>query len=310
MPTDLSRRFVVGVSSRALFDLRAEDSIFEREGVAAYSRYQVEHEDVTLDPGPAFSLVRGILRLNETIAGSRKVEVIIMSRNNADTSLRIFRSCEHHGLDITRAALTSGRPLAKYLGAFSIDLFLSAYEDDVQSAINVGFAAGLVLQTDAHYSTEPPDEIKIAFDGDAVLFSPEAEWIYKRKGLDAFLRHERDNARKPLPDGPFAKLLRTLAVLQRSEPRPSIRTALVTARNSPAHERVIRTLREWGVRVDEAFFMGGVAKDKILAAFGAHIFFDDQEDHLAPASRVVPAARVPYREQDVPENDPDAAIAD
>ncbi len=296
MAFNFSDYLVIGISSRALFDLSKENKIFEEEGLEKYSEYQLENENVDLKPGLAFSLIKGILRLNNITENKRKTEVIIMSRNSADTSLRIFNSIEHYNLDITRAALTGGASIAPYLNAFEIDLFLSANENDVQDAINAGVAAGLIYKSDKSYEEEALEEIRIAFDGDAVIFSDESEKIYKEQGLESFLVHEKENAKKPLPEGPFAKLLKTLAYLQ-SEFEPEnnpIRTALVTARNSPAHERVIRTLRDWGVRIDEAFFMGGASKEDILKAFGAHIFFDDQEIHL---SEEIPSAKVPYVEK-------------
>jgi 5'-nucleotidase len=296
MPVDLSQYLVIGIASRALFDLSVEDAIFEREGREAYSRYQLEHEDELLRPGAGFPLVQALLRLNELVPGRRKSEVIIMSRNNADTSLRIFNSMRHYGLDITRAALTSGAPLGPYLRAFLVGLFLSASEGDVQHAIDEGIPAGQIYSPPPGFNPAS-DAIRIAFDGDAVLFSEESELIYQEQGLEGFDRHELEHARHPLAEGPFATLLKTLAFLQfdLGLERPPIRTALVTARGAPAHERVIRTLRAWGVRVDEAFFLGGVPKAEVLRAFGAHIFFDDQHAHCDPASRVVPAARVPRR---------------
>jgi 5'-nucleotidase len=228
------------------------------------------------------------------VPGKRKAEVVVMSRNGANTSLRIFNSIEHYGLDITRAALAGGAQLAPYLDAFDVDLFLSVDEADVQAAANAGIAAGLVHEIPQN-GNGTVDQLRVAFDGDAVLFSDESERIYQEQGLDAFLAHEKANARKPLPEGPFAKVLRALAILQEfgeTAGQNVIRTALVTARNSPSHERVIRTLREWNVRIDEAFFLGGVSKDKILQAFGAHIFFDDQDVHCQSAAKVVPTARV------------------
>ena len=297
MPYDLSNYLVIGVSSRALFELSEEHKIFKTQGLEAYSKYQIENENLILKPGIAFSLIKRILQLNQLVRGKRKTEVIIMSRNNANTSLRIFNSIEHYGLDISRAALTSGRPLAPYLKAFDVDLFLSTDEKDVQAAVDAGIAAGLIYQTDTSYEDGPTPEIRIAFDGDAVLFSEESEQIYQSQGLEAFLEHEKRNAEKPLPEGPFAKLLKTLSYLQKqfsTEDNP-IRTALVTARNSPAHKRVILTLRHWGVRIDEAFFLGGAPKDGVLKAFGAHIFFDDQDIHLKGSSKVVPSAKVPIK---------------
>jgi len=301
MAVDLSNYLVIGISSRALFDLTKENEIFNGQGLDEYAKYQLENENEVLKPGIGFSLIKGILDLNKQIEGKRKTEVIIMSRNSADTSLRIFNSIDHYGLDITRAALTGGRSIVPYLDAFNVDLFLSADESDVQDAIDAGIASGFIYQNEekTEYSHEAIKEIKIAFDGDAVLFSEESELIYKDLGLEAFLEHEKANAEKSLPEGPFAKLLKTLSFLQNEfEPKDNpIRTALVTARNSPAHKRVILTLRNWGVRIDEAFFLGGVSKDQVLKAFGANIFFDDQEVHLKESSKMVPSAKVPYRKK-------------
>lgn len=298
----MSHRFanylVVGISSRALFDLDKENNIFENEGLNAYSAYQIEHEKDILKPGAGFSLVKALLKLNDLIESKRKTEIIIMSRNSADTSLRIFNSIEHYNLDISRAVLAGGSHLSQYLSAFKTDLFLSAHEDDVQEAIDANIAAGLIYanRIPSIDLNEDIKQIKIAFDGDAVLFSDASERVYKEKGLDAFLEHERENAKKPLPEGPFAKLLKTLSYIQTEYgDNAPIRTALVTARNAPAHERVIRTLREWNVRIDEAFFLGGMEKKDVLKAFGAHIFFDDQPIHIDPVCDIVPSARVPYR---------------
>jgi len=239
--------------------------------------------------------------MNRLVPGKRKTEVVIMSRNSAETSLRIFNSIEQHGLDITRGALTGGAPLAPYLGAFSVDLFLSLYEDDVQAAVDAGVAAALLYAKPENPTEDEIGQIRIAFDGDAVLFSEEAERVYQTEGLDAFIEHEKKNARRPLPEGPFAKLLKTLSHLQ-SEYKGSekpIRTALVTARNSPAHERVIRTLRAWDVDLDETFFLGGMDKSEVLKAFRPHIFFDDQRVHCDRASKIVPTGRVPWVQRSV-----------
>lgn len=294
MPYDLSKFLVIGISSRALFDLSHEHQIFAKEGLEAYRKYQKDHEENILKPGAAFPLSKSILQLNKLIKGKRKAEVIIMSRNSAETSLRIFNSIAHYGLDITRAALVSGASLVPYLEPFKVDLFLSLDADDVRAGIQAGIASALVYDIPQNLNKEL-DEIRIAFDGDAVIFSDEAEKIYQEKGIEAFMEHEKRNARKPLPEGPFAKLLKTLAMIQSGlgEKAP-IRTALVTARNSPSHERVIRTLGAWNVRIDEAFFLGGIPKDKILKAFRPHIYFDDQDVHCKPASKVVPTAKVPY----------------
>ena len=302
MAYDLTDPLVIGISSRALFDLEKENEIFEQEGLEAYAAYQLAHEKEVLPRGPAFSLVEAFLNLN-TLQKDRLVEVIIMSRNSPDTSLRIFNSIKHYGLDIERAALVGGGSIAPYLKAFRTDLFLSAYEDDVTRAVNSGVAAGAILTGNVPPAAQNLDPIRIAFDGDAVLFSAESERIYKQQGMDAFYRHEVMQADVPMEKGPFANFLQTLAHIQSlfaDREQAPIRTALVTARSTPGHERAVKTLRSWGVRVDEAFFLGGVPKKEILGAFGAHIFFDDQRTHAEPASELLAAAVVPYREGDDP----------
>ncbi len=296
MALKLDNKLVVGVSSRALFDLEEENRIFEEEGLEAYSKYQREHENDILRPGTAFPLIKALDNLNSE--GRYSTEIIIMSQNSADTSLRIFNSIDHYGLGISRAALVGGASIIPYLHCFRTDLFLSANESDVQEAIDANIAAGLIC-SHSGLPIDPEKEIRqirIAFDGDAVLFSDESERIYQEQGLEAFAEHEHINAQKPLPEGPFAKLLKTISAIQKEYPQGQvpIRTALVTARNAPAHERVVRTLRAWDVRIDEAFFLGGIEKSEILKAFDANIFFDDQAVHTDPASKVVPAARVPY----------------
>ena len=304
MAYDLTHPLVIGISSRALFDLEEENRVFEQQGLKAYTEYQREHEQKILSKGPAFPLVKAFLDLNSLEEGQRIVEVIIMSRNSADTSLRIFRSIRHYGLDITRAALVGGADVAPYLKAFRTDLFLSAHAPDVKQAVDHGVAAGMILTGGVQQEDGGRiGQIRIAFDGDAVLFSAESERVFKQHGLDAFIEHETKQADTPLSKGPFANFLMTLSNLQnlyQSREQSPIRTALVTSRSAPAHERAIKTLRNWGVRVDEAFFLGGVPKTDILASFGAHIFFDDQHVHADPASAVVPSALVPYREGDDP----------
>ena len=282
--------------------MERENEIYETQGVAAYEAFQVEHEDEILQKGAAFQLVKAFLNLNNK-RKERLVEVIIMSRNNPNTSLRIFNSIEDYALDITRAALTGGAEIAPYLKAFKTDLFLSANAEDVQAAINSGIAAGRILTGTANANSgRKVDQIRIAFDGDAVLFSAKSEKIYQREGMQAFAEHERVNANNPLEKGPFANFLTTLSHIQElfKDSEMPVRTALVTSRNAPAHERAIKTLRNWGVRINEAFFLGGVSKTEVLSAFGAHIFFDDQEVHTEPASTVVPSATVPYRDGDDP----------
>ena len=297
MAYDLNKKMVIGVSSRALFDLTVENEIFETQGLEAYCSYQVEHEQDILKPGPGFQLIKSLLRLNEYVKDDNLVEVIIMSRNSPDTSLRVFNAIAHYGLPITRSVLVSGASLAPYLAAFHTDLFLSAYEDDVQCAIDSGIAAGIICtERTSQVIPMPTSEIRIAFDGDAVLFADDSELIFKERGLVAFEENEKVHAREPLAEGPFAQFLKKLSDLQRqlgTENCP-IRTALVTSRSAPAHERVIRTMRAWNVRMDEAFFLGGLEKRDVLKAFGAQIFFDDQSIHTLSAAQAVPSARVPY----------------
>ena len=305
MPVSLDNLLVIGISSRALFDLEAEEALFREHGLEAYRQHQLKNEHQILDLGAGFSLVRALLNLNalSTLAGNQRiVEVVIMSRNSSETSMRIFNSIAYHGLDITRAVLSGGAALAPYLKAFNVSLFLSLHEDDVQAAVNSGVASARLYRQPpaALVSHQPLEQIRIAFDGDAVIFSAESEQIFQAHGIEAFERHERDNATKPLPEGPFAHLLKALSFIQKNfksadgRARP-IRTALVTARSSPAHERVIRTLRAWDVTIDETFFMGGVAKSEVLAAFDPHMFFDDQHGHCERASAWVPTGRVPWK---------------
>jgi 5'-nucleotidase len=298
MNVDLSKVLVVGISSRALFDLEQENRMFENEGLDTYTDYQIQQAHNTLKPGTAFRLVKNLLSLN-TDPEQRKVEVIVLSKNNAATSLRITRSIEHYGLDITRSAWVGGESLSRYLAPYQVDLFLSANEVDVQEAINAGFAAARIYKNASYDNPRSllDQRIRIAFDGDAVLFSDEAEQVYQEQGLEAFIAHERANANRPLPDGPFAPLLRAIAQAQSEYTafNAPIRTALITARNSPAHERVVRTLHAWGVRIDEVHFLGGLDKTEFIRAFAADIFFDDQDVHCARAAESTPTGIVPWK---------------
>ena len=299
MAYDLTAPLVIGISSRALFNLEEENAVFEELGLKAYADYQREHEKDVLLPGPAFQLVRAFLNLNRLHGDDRKVEVIIMSRNSPETSLRIIHSIEHYGLDITRAALLSGADVAPYLKAFKTDLFLSAYAPDVKQAVDNGVAAGMILTGKQHAnSCEEIGQIRVAFDGDAVIFSDESECRFKEEGMEAFYKYEKEHADEPLKEGPFAKLLMKLSAIQECFPTTielsPLRLAIVTSRSLPSHFRVIKTLRKWGVYVDEAYFLGGLRKDELLKAFGAHIFFDDQDTHLSESSKYVPAGKVPY----------------
>ena len=300
MSYSLADKLVIGVSSRTLFDMTHENEIFEKEGLETYCAYQMDHEQEPLKPGPGYELIKALLSLNRDCGDNDKVEVIVMSHNSPDISVRIFQSIAHYGLEITRAVLVSGSSLVPYLEALQVDLFLSASEDEVQNAVNNGFAAGIIytqaIAAKVVYPFRDATQIRIAFDGDAVLFSDQSERIYKEAGLAAFDENERKYAKEPLEAGPFARFLLKLWELKKVSPDMNhrIRTALVTARHAPAHERAIRTLRSWGIQVDGAFFLGGIEKKAILKAFGAQIFFDDQRVHTDAAAQVVPAARVPY----------------
>lgn len=287
-----SPRLIVAVSSRALFDLEESNRIFETEGEVGYARYQIEHEDLQLEPGVAFSMVKKLLALN-TEKNPQQVEVVLASRNSADTGLRVFRSIEAHGLPIQRAAFTRGRAPWRYLKDFGAHLFLSAHSEDVREALASGIAAATILPDSAATPRHP--ELRIAFDGDAVIFSDEAERIYQDKGLAEFNRIETQRKEEPLPGGPFKPFLAALHDIQaqfETDESP-IRTALVTARGAPAHERVIRTLRSWGVRIDEALFLAGKDKGAFLDSFGADIFFDDQWRHCDSAREYVATGHVP-----------------
>ncbi len=288
----LAGKLVVAISSRALFDLAESHRIYTEDGVAAYHRYQVEHENELLAPGPAFALVRKLLAVNR--ADKQYVEVILLSRNSADTGLRVFNAIKHYGLDITRAAFTKGEPTSRYVPAFGAHLFLSADTEDVRRALDDGYAAATIFPSAV--SGNQTAELRIAFDGDAVLFSDEAERVYQERGLDAFARSETEAALRPLTGGPFKDFLAGLHRIQADFPEDQspIRTALVTARSAPAHERVIRTLRAWNIRIDEALFLGGLDKGEFLRAFRADIFFDDQRTHVESAARHVAAGHVPH----------------
>lgn len=293
MAAGLGEKLVLAISSRALFDLSESHRIYENEGVEAYRQYQIDHEDEVLAPGDAFPLVQKLLGLNALLATAR-VEVVLVSRNSADTGLRVFNSIQHYGLGISRAAFVGGRSPYPYLAAFGCHLFLSTHAEDVRSALDAGFAAAAILSGGA--SRAASSELRFAFDGDAVLFSDESERVYQTGGLEAFQRHERAAARELLGGGPFKPFLYALNRLQRefAEDACPIRTALVTARSAPAHERVIRTLREWDIRLDESLFLGGLDKAAFLDAFAADVFFDDQPGHCEKAREVVATGHVPH----------------
>ena len=285
-------RLIVAISSRALFNLDDSHRVYEEQGVTAYRQYQIEHEDEPLLPGDAFHLVKKLLHINHML-GQTRVEVILLSRNTADTGLRIFNSIEHHGLEISKAAFCGGSSPYRYITAFNSHLFLSTNGQDVRQALEHDIAAATIMPSKAANTDDW--KLRFAFDGDAVLFSDEAERIYKSKGLDAFTRSERESAKSPLSGGPFKPFLAALQRLQKEFPEDTspIRTCLVTARAAPAHERVVRTLRAWDIKIDESLFLGGQDKGVFLRAYDADVFFDDQQGHCESAREHVATGHVP-----------------
>ncbi len=290
MPVTLEGQLVVAISSRALFDFEDENLVFEAGDDRAYMRLQAERLDEAARPGVAFSLVNKLLAFN---AESPSVEVVILSRNDPVSGMRVFRSAQHYGLPVQRGVFTRGRSPWRYLKPLNANLFLSTNEPDVRSALDAGVPAARVYPHSKRASLAHPCEVRIAFDGDAVLFSDEAEKIFQHGGLDAFQAHERDRAASPLAAGPFKPLLEALQRLQHAaSSRMRLRTALVTARSAPAHERAIRTLMDWNIEVDEAMFLGGLPKGEFLREFEPDFFFDDQTGHIENAVLHVPAGHV------------------
>lgn len=296
MPVTFDDKLVVAISSRALFDLEDSHRVFEEQGVEAYCRYQIERENELLAPGVAFGLVKKLLRVKDPKTGNPMVEVVLISRNSADTGLRVFNSIQHHKLEITRAAFSGGDEPFVYVEPFNTHLFLSAHPSDVRGALQRGIAAATILPAATEHK-DSGEQIRFAFDGDSVLFSDDAERIYKSSGLEEFSRSEKAAANEPLPGGPFKNMLAALHKMQSEYPaeQSPIRTALFTARSAPAHERVIRTLRAWNIRIDQAVFLGGLSKGEFLKTFGADIFFDDQRDHVESArDNNVASGHVPH----------------
>lgn len=308
MPLNLKETLVIGISATALFDLSESDQLFQKEykkdpdhAIEKYRQYMLENEDNPLAEGIGFPLVNALLNLNryQEKDAAPLVEVVVISRNSPETGMRVLNTIRKIGLNITRSAFTAGESSADYLEAFDVDLFLTTNETDAQKVIDSGACASAVLSTPPKYKCDiPDDQVRIAFDGDAVLFDESSELVYKEKGIDAFHENENNSQNVPMNEGPFASFLKKLSTLQERLPMKveysPVRIAIVTARNSPADLRVIKTLRHWGVYVDEAFFLGGLEKSNILKAFKAHIFFDDQEVHLNSSSLVVPSGKVLY----------------
>ena len=291
MAASLDGKLVVAISSRALFDFEEENEVFEQADDRAYMKLQLERVEQPARPGVAFSMVRKLLSFNDV--GAQRVEVVILSRNDPVSGMRVFRSAQHYGLPIERGSFTRGQPPWRYLRPLKANLFLSAHLSDVRAALDAGVPAAQVYPRSVHAGDTHPHEVRIAIDGDAVLFSDEAERVYQAQGLGAFQRHEASKASQPLPGGPFKPLLEALHRLQQEgTPHMRIRTALVTARSAPAHERAIRTLMDWNIEVDEAMFLGGLDKGEFLREFEPDFFFDDQTGHIESAARHVPAGHV------------------
>ena len=294
MSHPLEKKLVIAISSRALFNLNDSHQVYKTDGLQAYSEYQVAREDQPLEPGEAFPLVQKLLRINEKLGEDSGVEVVLLSRNSADTGLRVFNSIQHYNLAISRAAFCGGESPWRYINAFGCQLFLSNEAEDVRYALECGVAAATLVSSKGGGSDS--DLLRFAFDGDAVLFSDEAERVYKTEGLEAFTASEKAAAKEPLGGGPFKPFLSALQRLQQAFPATEapIRTALVTARSAPAHERVIRTLRAWNIRIDESIFLGGLNKTEFLKAYQADVFFDDQQTHCVSASPHIATGHVPH----------------
>ena len=291
MPVSLNGQLVVAISSRALFDFEEENLVFEQSDDRAYMKLQLERLEAPAKPGVAFSLVKKLLAFND--ASTQRVEVVILSRNDPVSGMRVFRSAQHYGLPIQRGSFTRGQSPWRYLKPLNANLFLSTHLSDVRAALDAGVPAAQVYPHSAHASEAHPHEVRIAFDGDAVLFSDEAERVFQSEGLSAFQAHERAKASQPLLAGPFKPLLAALHRLQQEgTPAMRVRTALVTARSAPAHERAIRTLMQWNIEVDEAMFLGGLPKGEFLKEFEPDFFFDDQTGHIESAAQHVPSGHV------------------
>ena len=261
---DLERALVIGVASSALFDLEESDAVFREQGEERYREYQREHLDDVLAPGVAFPFIRRLLDLNDLSDRERLVEVVILSRNDPETGMRVMRSVERHGLDITRAIFMQGHAPYCFMKPLRMSLFLSANEADVREAISLGFAAG----------------------------------------LQEYQENESALAEVPLDRGPMADFLEKINRIQGLEDSKSVddpqgyrrrvRVAVVTARSAPAHERAINSIRQWGLSVNDAFFLGGLPKGPVLEVLQPHIFFDDQRRHVERAALSTPSVHIPF----------------
>lgn len=303
MPYPIDKKLVVGLSTNALFDLREEDRIFREEGVEAYKKFQINNRSKVIEKGLAFSFARRLLNINKIFPKERPVEVVFLSKNSPETGLRVLNSIKEYGLDITRGAFTSGKSPFEYIPAFNISLFLSTDRDDVQLAIDKNYPAGIILDTEIN-DDESGNELRIAFDFDGVLADDEAEKVFQKNGsLDEFHENEISHSNEPLNPGLMHEFFKKLSFFQKLEEKEFkkdknykkiIRTAIITARNAPAHERAIKTLESWNLNVDEMFFLGGIEKKRILEAFKPHLFIDDQINHLDQSINNIPLVHIPF----------------
>lgn len=302
MPFPIDKKLVVGVSSMALFNLQKEDEIYREEGLSAYRKYQIENKNIIIEKGFAFPFVERFLKINKVYSDDKPIEVVILSKNNPETGVRIMNSIKEYGLDISRGAFTSGDSPYKYIPAYNISLFLSSNETDVMNAITAGYPAGKFVNTHMEFPNDS-DELRVAFDFDGVIADDEAENIYQREGLQYYFNYETEHVNEPHHPGPLADFFRKLSVFQRLETRKKendpnykkiIRTAIITARNAPAHERAISTLNTWNVTVDDLFLLGGIEKRRILEIYKPHLFMDDQITHLNPELTSVPLVHIPF----------------
>jgi 5'-nucleotidase len=304
MPYPIDKKFVIAVASSALFDLTESDSVFRQQGESKYREYQEKNIDKPFDRGVAFPFIKRLLSLNDSFPEEQPIEVVLMSKNSPETGTRVFRSIQHYGLNISRACFTNGKANFQYLPAFNATLFLSANSKDVKDALDMGNSAGQVLNKHYIEDNDDDEELRIAFDFDGVLASDDSEKVYKETGgnMEVYFQHEQQHANEALPLGPIGPLLQKISFFQKLEKKKAegnksyqriLKTAIVTARNAPAHERVVYSLKEWGVEVDEAFFLGGIEKSRILNIMKPHIFFDDQITHLEHIDKI-PAVHIPF----------------
>lgn len=309
MAYKIDEKVVIAVASSALFDLSESDKVFRERGEDDYRTYQRENESNILRQGVAFPLIKRLLSLNT--ADTQPVEVVLLSKNDPDTGLRVFKSIEYYKLPITRAAFVTGNNPVRYMDAFNASLFLSANNNDVEQAVTMGYPAGCVYPSE-FIDKEDDHELRLAFDFDGIVADDSAETIFQKGALALFQQHETENANQPLPEGPLFRFFREISKLQKivselrqqdAEYKKIIRVAIATARNAPAHERVITTLRKFDIRVDEAFFLGGINKERVLRIFQPHIFFDDQKSHIESVSKIAPSVHVPFGIANISQND-------